>query len=147
MSLMTTLRRWWSSRQARKELACLSIHEHATLARDLGLSSDQLDRMAAHGARGGADLHRFLDAMGLAPEWLELTRPTVLREMSIVCSACPVARLCRRDLERGWAPAVRRYCPNIMTIDAILAERSRLHRRGRPLSQLIAEGVTVLADR
>jgi len=134
MGLMTTLIRWRSSRQAGQELTSLDAGELAALARDVGLSPDQLIRVTARGARAGEELPRLLDASGLAPQWLEHTRPDVMRDMSIICTGCSIAKRCRRDLNRGWARPVQRYCPSIGTIDALLAERSRAFSSGRPWS-------------
>jgi uncharacterized protein YjiS (DUF1127 family) len=130
MGLMTTLIRWRSSRQAGQELTSLDAGELAALARDVGLSPDQLIRVTARGARAGEELPRLLDASGLAPQWLEHTRPDVMRDMSVVCAGCGIAKSCRRDLCRGWAHAVRRYCPNAETINALLAERGRAFSLG-----------------
>ncbi|MEE1609857.1 hypothetical protein [Microvirga sp. CF3016] len=130
MGLMTTLTRWRSSRQAGQELTSLDAGELAALARDVGLSLDQFIRVTARGARAGEELPRLLDASGLVPQWLEHTRPDVMRDMSVVCAGCGVAKSCRRDLDRGWAHAVRRYCPNVETITALLAERGRTFTLG-----------------
>ena len=130
MGMMTTLTRWRSSRQAGQELTSLDAGELAAVARDVGLSADQLIRVTARRAGAGEELPRVLDASGLVPQWLERTRPDVMRDMSIVCAGCGIAKSCRRDLDRGRAHAVRRYCPNVETINALLAERDRAFSPG-----------------
>ena len=121
MGLMTTISHWRSSRKAGRELNSLDADGLGALARDVGLSPDQLTRLTACGA--GEGLPRLLDAVGLAPERIGRTHPDVMRDMSIVCSGCEAARRCRRDLDRGWAPVVQRSCPNSETISALRAER------------------------
>jgi len=123
MGLMTTISHWRSGRKASHELTSLDADGLAALARDVGLSPDQLTRLTARGAKAGEGLPRLLDAVGLAPERVGRTHPDVMRDMSLVCSGCEVARRCRRDLDRGWAPVVQRYCPNTETIQALRAER------------------------
>lgn len=126
MGLMTTIAHWRSGREAGHELTSLDPDGLGALARDVGLSTDQLTRLLARGAGGGEELQRLLQAAGLVPERIRRTRPDVMRDMSIVCSGCQVARRCRRDLDRGWAPLVQRYCPNAETIRALQAERCRV---------------------
>ncbi len=121
MGLMTLISNWRSDRKAGQELTSLETDELGALARDVGLSPDQLIRLTGRGAR--KELPRLLDAVGLAPERIGRAHPDVMRDMSIVCSGCAVARRCRRDLDRGWVPVVQRYCPNTETIKALQAER------------------------
>ena len=121
MGLMTTITHWRSGRKAGRELTSLDADELGALARDVGLSPDQLTRLTARGV--GGELPRLLQAVGLVPERMARTHPDVMRDMSIVCSGCVSARRCRRDLDRGWAPVVQRYCPNTETIKALQAER------------------------
>lgn len=123
MGLTTTITHWRSSRRAGQELTSLDADGLGALARDVGLSPDQLIRLTARS--GGEELPRLLSAVGLVPERIERTHPDVMRDMSIVCSGCGTVRRCRRDLDRGWAPVVQRYCPNTETITALQAERCR----------------------
>jgi hypothetical protein len=126
MGLTNTIKHWRSSRKAGHELISFGADGLGALARDVGLSPDQLSRLTARGARAGEELRRLLDAVGLAPERIRRTHPDVMRDMSIVCSGCEAARRCQRDLDRGWVPVVQRYCPNTGTIKALQAERCRI---------------------
>ena len=123
MDLMTTIRRWRAKRKAGEDLAHFDANELQALARDVGLSPEQLTRFARPG--GGEELSRLLRFGGLVPERIERTHPDVMRDMCIVCSGCKAVRRCRRDLDRGWAPVVQRYCPNAETIKALREERCR----------------------
>jgi hypothetical protein len=125
MDLMTTITRSRARRKAGEELAHFEANELQALARDVGLSSEQLTGFARPGAGGGEDLLRLLRFGGLVPERIERTHPDVMREMCSACSGCEAVRRCRRDLDRGWAPVVQRYCPNTETIKALQAERCR----------------------
>jgi len=124
MTLMTLIKNWRLGRTVGRELASLDADGLQALAQDVGLSPDQLARLASRSGAGG-ELPRLLSAAGLVPERMARTHADVMRDMSIVCSGCEVARRCRRDLDRGWAPVVQRYCPNAETIKALRAERCR----------------------
>jgi hypothetical protein len=128
MDLRATIANRLASRQATQELTSLGADELAALGRDVGLCPDQLIHLTARGARAAEELPRLLHAAGLVPAWLELTHPAIMRDMSVTCSGCLAARRCRRDLDRGWAPAVQRYCPNAGTISALEVERRRAVR-------------------
>ena len=126
MGLMTTISHWRSGRKAGHELTSLDADGLEALARDVGLSPDQVTRQTAYGTSAGEGLPRLQDAVGLAPERIGRTHPDVMRDMSIVCSGCTAARRCRRALARGWVPVVQGYCPNTETIKALQAERCRV---------------------
>lgn len=125
MGLMTTITHWWSSREADHELISLDADGVGVLARDVGLSPDQLTRLAARSSSRGEELPRLMRAVGLAPERIGRIHPGVMRDMSIVCSGCEAVRRCRRDLDQGRASMMHGYCPNMETIKALQAERCR----------------------
>lgn len=123
MGLMTTIAAWRSGRAAERELDDLDTDELRALAGDVGLSPDRLIRLTARGAKGAEELLRLMHALGLIPERVARIHPDVMRDMSVVCSGCEVASHCRNALDSGWAPVVQRYCPNAVTLRALLAER------------------------
>ena len=75
MDLMTTITRWRARRKAGEELADFDANELQALARDVGLSPEQLTRFARLGAGGGEELPRLLRFGGLVPERIERTHP------------------------------------------------------------------------
>lgn len=121
MGLMSTLARWRSSR----ELAALGTDEIGALARDIGISTDRLAYLAQAGAASGEQLHRLMHEVGLERDRARRAEPGVMRDMSLVCSACMEARRCRRDLAHGQASAVLSYCPNADTLQALQAAAHR----------------------
>ncbi|AWM85409.1 hypothetical protein [Microvirga sp. 17 mud 1-3] len=123
MGLMSAWTKWQSARAAEGELARLGTEDLRSLARDAGVSADQLVRLASRRAKGADELPLLMKALGLSPEKTARTRPDVMRDMSVVCSGCKVASHCRRAIESGWAPVVQRYCPNAVTLQALLDER------------------------
>ena len=125
MGMMTTITHWWSSREADHERVSLDADELGAMARDVGLSPDQLTRLMARSSSRGEELPRLMRAVGLAPEKIGRMHPDVMRDKSIVCSGCEAARRCRRDLDHGGVPMMHGYCPNMETIKALQAERCR----------------------
>lgn len=121
MRLMTTITHRRRIRHVGYERASLDGYERGELAQDVGLSLNQLDDLTAR--RGGEELSLLLKAVGLVPERIRRTHPDVMRDMSVVCSGCVVARRCRGDLDRGWALAAQRHCPNTDMIRALQAAR------------------------
>jgi hypothetical protein len=126
MGMLTTLTAWLSGRAAGQELAKLDTEGVGALARDVGLSADQLMQLSAHGNTAGEELPRLMLALSLAPEKTERIGPSIMRDMSIVCSGCKLKRHCRHDIHCGWAPVVQRYCPNTYTIRSLFRERYEL---------------------
>lgn len=123
MGLMSAWTKWQSARAAEEELARIGTEDLRSLAQDAGVSADQLVRLASRRAKGADELPLLMKALGLSPEKTARTRPDVMRDMSVVCSGCKVASHCRRAIESGWAPVVQRYCPNAMTLQALLDEK------------------------
>jgi len=123
MGLMSAWTKWHSARAAEWEVARLGTEDLRCLAQDVGVSADQLVRLASRRAKGADELPLLMKALGLSPEKTARTRPDVMRDMSVVCSGCKVASHCRRAIESGWAPVVQRYCPNAVTLQALLDER------------------------
>jgi hypothetical protein len=51
--------------------------------------------------------------------------PPVIRDLQRVCTLCESKRRCMRDLaKRPSDPVWQDYCPNAMTLRALLAERA-----------------------
>ena len=126
MGLASTIRQWQSRWARANEFAALEQDQREAMARDTGLSDDVLGSLMVQGPEAAAELPRLMRALGLNPERTERIHPTVMRDMSIVCSGCELKRLCRNDIDCGWAPVVQRYCPNTHTIKALHRERYEL---------------------
>jgi hypothetical protein len=122
MGLMTTIATWRCGWAAERELQNLDANELRALAEDVGFSTDRLIGLTTRGAKGAEELPRLMRALGLVPEEVARTHPDVMRDMSVVCSGCVAASHCRNALDSGWAPVVQRYCPNTVTLKALLAE-------------------------
>ena len=123
--MKAAVQRWWSNRKELQAFDALGSEGRAALARDCGLAEDTLARIVLRGAHAGEELARVLPAAGLDSANIRRTRPDVMRDMEVTCSACAAAKKCQTDLKRGVAWARRReYCPNAHTI-ASLVEPTR----------------------
>jgi hypothetical protein len=127
-------RNWKSRRAAVSELNCCGADEVAHLARDVGVSADELRTLAGRWPDNENLLERRLAANGLNVEQIRQSEPHVLRDLQRVCGQCADRSHCAHDLDtndrdRAW----RDYCPNTATLDALKTEDRdrRLMRRRR----------------
>lgn len=90
------------------------------IARDLGLSSLDLDEIAA-GGREAAYLHeRMLSAYGIAAERLPAGRAERVRDIAIICSRCREKRRCGHELAKGTARQnAAEFCPNADALEEL----------------------------
>jgi hypothetical protein len=126
-SLLMKLAEWWRelyrSRVAVEEIDRIGA---GLIAHDVGLCPADLHNLAAKRSDATDLLCVHLAVLGIDQEELARTNPAVLRDLERVCTLCDSKRLCARDL--ADAPLYRRwreYCPNVLTIDALVAERGR----------------------
>ncbi|MCO5129585.1 MAG: DUF6455 family protein [Xanthobacteraceae bacterium] len=117
------------------EFNSLSMAQREELARDVGLSECDFERLFAVRDRSPDEMERLMQALALDLEKMELANPgTVTRDMSVVCTVCAVVDRCRRELEAGSAARnYHEYCPNALTFEALLETeaQSQLVERNR----------------
>lgn len=130
-SIFKAFRGWLRNRklikQYRQRLDACDQNEIARIARDVGLSSNELRELAEQGPDAAklmlermAVLH--LDALALAK-----SEPSTMRDMQRLCSSCASKKRCQLDLMLvPNDPAWRQYCPNAGTLDAVQSEAANL---------------------
>ena len=134
--LLSQLERWWRNWKtrdaARQELACCGHDEVAHIARDVGVSTSELNALAGRWPDSANLLERRIAALGL--EQIAHSEPQMVRDLQRVCGQCTSEGRCERDLnsderDRAW----RDYCPNVATLDVLRTEDRdrRLMRRSR----------------
>ena len=90
------------------------------IARDLRVSTDELDRLVDSGPHSADEMPEMLKALGIDAEALVRTEPLLVRDMQRVCSLCRDKAHCHGDLAAGTAPEhYKEYCPNAPSIDAL----------------------------
>ena len=110
---------WIRHRRERAELEAMGDNEFVRLARDIGVSSGELQRMVDAGHDPGR-LSEMLGALGLDEAALKRAEPAMLRDMQRLCSLCQTTGTCRHALDAGIAPTTyRSFCVNAATLEAL----------------------------
>lgn len=114
----------WKSFVARRaavnELARADGGEMARIAQELGVSPDELYRLASRDKTAADLLYRRLQGLRLDPKSIDVA---VLRDLQRCCSNCGSKQLCVHELEDNPRTARwPKYCPNEDTIAALTTE-------------------------
>ena len=106
----------------RNELAQCGPEEVANTARELGLSSRDLYRMARKGPNAADLLQKMLLALGVSPQKLASEDPLIMRDLQRLCIMCGQKKQCKHELAAGTAGNnFRDFCPNAFTLEALLS--------------------------
>lgn len=121
--------RWWHNwtfaRSNIGRLDCCGAIEVERIAHDVGVSSPELRSLAGKWPDAAEPLNRRLAALALDPADIRRVEPQVLHDLQRVCSLCRHGRECEHDLaERPSDQVWREYCPNEMTLDSLVEQRS-----------------------
>jgi len=122
--LLGRVMEFWKSLGARRaavnELARADGAEMARIAQELGVSPDELYRLAGRDKTAADLLYRRLQSLRLDPKSID---PAVLRDLQRCCSNCGSKQLCAYELEdKPKAASWPKYCPNEDTIAALTTE-------------------------
>ena len=125
-SLIKAVSQWWRELtrrgSARFELKCCGEEEVERMAKDIGLSSSELRRLASLGPDSADLLLRRMAALDLDRNEVSQTEPRTFQDLQRVCTMCSHHRRCRGDLVRDADdPAWHDYCPNASTLMALNA--------------------------
>lgn len=132
MGVAAVWEKWKLRRALANEFNSLDLAQRAELARDVCVSDEAFERLYVAGDRTD-ELERLMCALALDPEDTEITNPgAITRDMSLMCSGCLMINRCRRELEAGSARySFNEYCPNALTLNALLDEQSLSRLSGR----------------
>jgi glycerol-3-phosphate dehydrogenase len=125
-----TLARWWREYAGRRStvaaLADWGPAESARIAHDVGLSGAAELRVLAGKWPHSADLlARRMQQIKLDAAEIVQVEPEVVRDLERVCTLCASKRRCGRDFAKERPPwSWQAYCPNTMTLKALIAEHS-----------------------
>jgi len=104
----------------RGELANCKADEVALIARDIGVSPEELVFIANKGRNAADELPKLLRALGVDPQKLASNEPATIRSLQRICISCGHKNQCQHDLAAGTAAShYRDYCPNAMSLDAL----------------------------
>jgi len=121
--------RWWRDWRYRRasvaDLDRCGPDEIERVARDLGVRGAEL-RILAGKWPGAADLlGRRMRHLKLDADDTTHAMPRVMRDLQRTCTLCQSKRQCERDLSSNpREPVWRTYCPNEITLAALVAERA-----------------------
>ncbi len=111
---------WLKHRRELSKIRRMNRTDFDAIARDLRVSSDDLDRLVQIGRHGADELPEMLKNLGIDEADLARTQPLLVRDMQRVCAMCRDKAQCDGDLAAGTtAEHYRDYCPNAPTIDAL----------------------------
>ena len=120
--LTATAKAFWQRRASVDEIDRLGTQETRCLARDLGISADEIRLLAAKDRNAADLLYRRMETIGLDPAQVD---SAVMRDLQRGCSKCIDKGLCVHELEdRPREPTWPRYCPNEQTLDALTQEQA-----------------------
>ena len=110
----------------RGEFANCQPEEVARMARDIGVSPQELKFFVKKGPDAANELPRLLCALGVDPQELASHDPNKMLDLQRLCITCGDKNQCRHDLAAGTAASHHHnYCPNAMAIDAIFRSSSK----------------------
>jgi uncharacterized protein YjiS (DUF1127 family) len=108
----------------KRELANCGAEEVAAIARDIGLSTQELEFIASKGPRAADELPKLLRALGVDPQKLASRRGTTLRDLQRICITCGHKAQCQHELTAGTAAAhYHDYCPNATSIEELFRSK------------------------
>jgi hypothetical protein len=109
----------------RSSLGECDSREVSRIATDLGVTAEEL-RGLAEAKPGSAELLKeMLRELGIDHKVLSETDPLVMRDLQRLCVSCRNKNRCRHELENLDASEhYHEFCPNAVTLDALLEERS-----------------------
>lgn len=115
---------WLKHRREIREIRNLDCRSFDDIARDLRLTSTDLDAFVRRGPHATDELPRLLKVLGIDEAALARSETAVLRDMERVCVLCERKVQCRNDVEIGVAARdYEDYCPNAQTMNALGKEQ------------------------
>ena len=104
----------------RGDLANCGADEVALIARDIGVSPEELRFAASKGPHAADELPKLLRALGVDPRKLASDDPAIMRSLERICISCGHKKQCQHDLAAGTAAShYCDYCPNAMSLDEL----------------------------
>jgi hypothetical protein len=108
---------WWERRAQLAAFDACNRVEMQRIAKDLGVSFDELRTLAGRDKTAADLLFRRMAALGLDPASVD---PAVMRDLERCCSECDSKKRCVHDLEtQPQEPDWAEYCPNSETLSAL----------------------------
>ncbi len=112
---------WWHSARERwqrlHDLDSMSSDDVARMATDIGITTDDLRRVAREPNGTVELLYRRLASLRLSAEDVRAVSPLLLRDLERTCAVCDEKGRCKSDFAESDNPAGwESYCPNSGTL-------------------------------
>ena len=119
---------WWracsSNAVAVSEFMCHAEGEVERLAKEMGLSSAELQQLSRLDPDAAALVIHRMAALGVDQKEVSHAVPKILQELKSICTMCENRKLCARDLELHPTDKVwEDYCPNAVTLKVLMSMR------------------------
>jgi len=112
--------RWLKHRREIAESCNCDSAEYAHIARDLNVSTGELDELIRRGAHAADALPKLMAELDIDRDAVARVEPMVMRDLERVCSLCDQKRRCARELAAGTsAERYADYCPNAPTLKTL----------------------------
>src|ERR1700756_403697 len=105
-----------SAMARRNDMQWLDRREMEAIARELNLTSAELETLAVQSPGSLLSLNKRLRHAGLSEDQLATSHGDVLRDLRRVCSQCQSKARCARDLKHERRATPAKYCPNEQTL-------------------------------
>jgi hypothetical protein len=97
-----------------------SPEDVSQIAKDLGVSTNELRTLAAKQPGAGDLVEKMLLSLHVDPQALASTQPAVMRDLKRLCVMCGEKSRCTHELKDGTADGhFQEFCPNAFTLDAL----------------------------
>jgi hypothetical protein len=117
---------WQHRRAAMAELEHCGSTERRRIASDIGMNEGELCVLAGRWPDTLDLLRHRMDQLKLNPADGVQIEPEVMRDLQRTCGLCMSKRRCAHDFAKHAAdPVWQEYCPNAMTLSALLAEAGK----------------------
>jgi hypothetical protein len=114
------------ARRRRNGFAYCDSYEIERIAKDVGLTTMELSRLAQFGPNAARLLLDRMAAQNLDVETISKIDPSTMRDLQRLCSICSTKKRCQRDLRYNRAdPVWQQYCLNFGTIAVLQDEPAK----------------------
>jgi Family of unknown function (DUF6455) len=105
------------------DLGQCSRDEVMQIAKDLGVSANELRELVAKGPHAADLVQKMLVALNVDPKAIAKSNPLVMRDLQRLCINCTDKKRCADELNKGTATAhFHEFCPNALTLDALFEQ-------------------------
>jgi Family of unknown function (DUF6455) len=102
------------------DLGQCSRDEVMQIAKDLGVSANELREMVKKGPHAADLVQKMLVALNVDPKAIANSNPLIMRDLQRLCINCADKNRCASELEKGTAATqFHEFCPNALTLDTL----------------------------